>query len=62
MRLVGGHEFNHHHAKEDAETAGRVLLAMMKNMKATTLADIFQKIKIGSELFRQYIITESTTG
>ena len=38
-----GHEFNHHHAKDDAETAGRVLLAMMKQVNATTLVELLEK-------------------
>jgi hypothetical protein len=31
-----GHSFRHHHAAEDAEAAGQVLLAMMKSHNATT--------------------------
>jgi DNA polymerase-3 subunit epsilon len=38
-----GHEFQHHHAQSDAEAAGRVLLAMMKCMKAGTLPDLVEK-------------------
>jgi DNA polymerase III subunit epsilon len=35
-----GHEFHHHHAQADAETAGRVLLAIMKYVNAKALADL----------------------
>jgi DNA polymerase-3 subunit epsilon len=38
-----GHEFHHHHAQADAETAGRVLLAMMKQVNANTPAELLQK-------------------
>ena len=37
-----GHQFNHHHAKDDAEAAGRVLLAMMKHANATTPRELLQ--------------------
>lgn len=35
-----GHKFQHHHAQSDAETAGRVLLAIMKQTNANTLIDL----------------------
>jgi DNA polymerase-3 subunit epsilon len=35
-----GHEFHHHHAQADAEVAGRVLLAMMKQVSAYTPAEL----------------------
>ena len=38
-----GHEFNHHHAQDDAVAAGRVLLAMMKQVNVTTLAELVEK-------------------
>ncbi len=38
-----GHQFNHHHAQADAEAAGRVLLAMMKQMNANTPRELLQK-------------------
>jgi len=39
-----GHQFNHHHhAQADAEAAGRVLLAMMKQVNATTPRELLQK-------------------
>jgi DNA polymerase-3 subunit epsilon len=38
-----GHEFNHHHAQSDAEAAGRVLLAMMKYMGASSPSELLQK-------------------
>lgn len=44
-----GHRFNHHHAQADAEAAGRVLLAMMKQVNATTLDELLQAtgLKLG---------------
>lgn len=45
-----GHEFNHHHAQADAEAAGRVLLAMMKEVGATTRAEL--SLKAGIEVKR----------
>ena len=38
-----GHKFNHHHAQADAETAGHVMLAMMKQVGATTVAEMLGK-------------------
>lgn len=38
-----GHQFNHHHAQADAEAAGRVFLAMMKQVNATTPRELLQK-------------------
>jgi len=38
-----GHQFNHHHAQADAEAAGRVLLAMMKQVNANTLRELLHK-------------------
>ncbi len=38
-----GHEFSHHHAQSDAETAGRVLLAMMKHANANTPRELLEK-------------------
>lgn len=35
-------KFNHHNARADAETAGHVLLAMMKQIKTTLLAELLQ--------------------
>ena len=37
------HDFNHHHAQADAEAAGRVLLAMMKQVNASTPRELLQK-------------------
>ena len=45
-----GHIFNHHHAQADAEAAGRVLLAMMKQVNVTTPNELLQKT--GMELKR----------
>ena len=36
-----GHTFQHHQAQSDAEAAGRVLLAIMRQMKLATLDDLF---------------------
>ena len=38
-----GHEFQHHHAKSDAEAAGRVLLAMMKQVNTETPTKLLEK-------------------
>jgi DNA polymerase-3 subunit epsilon len=46
-----GHQFNHHHAQADAEAAGRVLLAMMKHVNATTPRELLQKAGIVSKRF-----------
>jgi DNA polymerase-3 subunit epsilon len=46
-----GHEFNHHHAQADAEAAGRVLLAMMKQVNATTLAELLQTTGVVAKRF-----------
>ena len=35
-----GHEFQHHHAQSDAEAAGRALLAMMKQLKISSLQEL----------------------
>ncbi len=39
-----GHEFHHHHAQADAEAAGRVLLAMMKQVSTNTPGELLQQI------------------
>ena len=38
-----GHEFNHHHAQADAEAAGRVMLAMMRQVNASTPRELLKK-------------------
>jgi hypothetical protein len=38
-----GHSFQHHHAQDEAEAAGRALLAMMKHAKANTPPELLQK-------------------
>jgi len=35
-----GHEFQHHHAQSDAEAAGRTLLAMMNQLKTSSLQEL----------------------
>ena len=47
-----GHTFNHHHAQADAEAAGRVLLAMMKQMNATTPHELLQKVGMATKCFK----------
>lgn len=47
------HEFNHHHAQADAEAAGLVLLAMMKQANLRTPDVLFQKTGVVSEHFSQ---------
>jgi DNA polymerase-3 subunit epsilon len=39
-----GHEFQHHHAQADAQAAGRVLLAMMEQVNATTTNELLRKV------------------
>ena len=46
-----GLEFQHHHAQADAEAAGRVLLAMMKQTKVTATQELLQRTGIGLERF-----------
>lgn len=46
-----GHNLNHHNAQSDTEAAGGVLLAMMRQMNATTLRDLLQKIGMESKRF-----------
>jgi DNA polymerase-3 subunit epsilon len=48
-----GHQFNHHHAQSDAEAAGRVLLAMMKQMNANTPRELLQTAGMGPKHFCQ---------
>ena len=48
-----GHQFNHHHAQSDAEAAGRVLLAMMKQVNASTPRELLQKIGMEVKRFCQ---------
>jgi DNA polymerase-3 subunit epsilon len=47
-----GHEFNHHYAKDDAEAAGRVLLAMMKHANADKLRELFLETRLVASLVR----------
>ncbi len=46
-----GHEFHHHHAQADAEAAGRVLLAIMKQAGATTVLELLQRADISPKRF-----------
>ena len=48
-----GHEFHHHNAQADAEAAGRVLLAMMKYVTATTPSELLQKAGLVPRRFCQ---------
>ena len=47
-----GYTFNHHHAQADAEAAGRVLLAMLKQMNATTPHELLQKVGMTTKCFK----------
>lgn len=46
-----GLEFNHHHAQDDAEAAGRVLLAMMSHKRASTALVLLRMVGIESHAF-----------
>ena len=48
-----GHQFNHHHAQSDAEAAGRVLLAMMKQVNATTPRELLRKARVAPNRYCQ---------
>ena len=48
-----GHEFHHHQAQADAEAAGRVLLAMMKQVNANTPSELLQKTGLRPASFCQ---------
>ena len=48
-----GHPFNHHHAQADAEASGRVLLAMMSQMKANTPRKVLESAGIEAKRFRR---------
>ena len=41
-----GHTFHHHHAQDDAEAAGRILLAMMKHARTTCPFELAQTFGI----------------
>lgn len=45
------HDFRHHNAQDDAEAAGRVLLAMMKEVNANTPYELLQKAGIEPKRF-----------
>ena len=47
------HLFEHHHAQSDAEAAGRILLAMMKQVNASTPRELLQKTGIEPKRFCQ---------
>ena len=46
-----GHQFQHHHAQSDAEAAGRVLLAMMKQVSAETPNELLEKTDMEPQRF-----------
>jgi DNA polymerase-3 subunit epsilon len=56
-----GHQFNHHHAQADAEAAGRVLLAMMKQVKANTPIELLQKTGLVSRRFSAHWLSTYRT-
>jgi DNA polymerase III subunit epsilon len=46
-----GFDFNHHHAQADAEAAGQVMVAMMKQAKVTATQELLQQTGITLESF-----------
>lgn len=46
-----GHSFQHHHAQDDAEAAGRLLLAMMRHIDASSIEEFCLKTGIANLLF-----------
>jgi DNA polymerase-3 subunit epsilon len=47
-----GHQFKHHHAQADAAAAGRVLLAIMREAKTSTVAALVEKAGVEVRLCR----------
>jgi DNA polymerase-3 subunit epsilon len=56
-----GHEFHHHHAQADAEAAGRVLLAMMKDASVNTPSELLQKAGLVARRFSAQRLTTNRT-
>jgi DNA polymerase-3 subunit epsilon len=48
-----GHQFDHHHAQADAETAGHVLLAMMRHANAATPRELLNMAGVEAKRFVQ---------
>ena len=48
-----GHQFQHPHHQSDAEAAGRVLLAMMKQVSVETPNELLQKAGLEPKRFSQ---------
>jgi len=46
-----GHQFKHHHAGQDAEAAGRVILAAMKHAGLGTLGEVIEKLGLETQQF-----------
>ncbi|SPE54966.1 putative Exonuclease [Verrucomicrobia bacterium] len=46
-----GHEFQHHNAQSDAEAAGRVMLALMKNVQAQNPSQLLSKANMAASRF-----------
>lgn len=46
-----GHDFQHHHARSDAETAARVMLAMMRETNAPNPRALLQAVEVAPERF-----------
>ncbi len=46
-----GFDFRHHQAQADAEAAGRVMVAMMEEVDAKTMAELLQKTNMASKRF-----------
>lgn len=55
-----GHTFNHHHAQADAEAAGWVLLAIMREVGASTLLELEQETGISASRCSQDSNAKST--
>jgi len=51
-----GREFHHHNAQDDAETAGRVLYAMMKHANASTVGELIQTSGIAHGVFSRIVL------
>lgn len=46
-----GLDFHHHHAKEDAEAAGQVMVAMMRAVEILTFSEFVENTAVGSGRF-----------
>jgi len=46
-----GHQFNHHQAQADAEAAGRVMLAMLKQIDVRTMRELLKNVGVEAKRF-----------